>query len=243
MAKNAVTVVVPVGPDPRYLDYLMECLASIVEQMEAGDEILIVDDQAHLSSEFLAPVPVPEGAHLSYVATEWLLGCADAWNMGVSLACNEWCILMGSDDKLLPECLSTCREEINRRGHDPLGYYNLTCLLDSGEKVSAFNNAAMVSRSLWKHTGGFPPSAGVGAPDALLISIMMVHLPQHLLQLREGRPLYWVRSGEHQDTRKQAALFNWEAIQIRDKETARWQKPTWADSVQSRFPIDRKYLE
>jgi hypothetical protein len=232
MSDNAVSIIVPVGPDPRYKDFLMECLTSIVEQMQVGDEILIVDDMAFLSPEFLASVPAPEGAAINYVRTEWLIGCADAWNMGVSLARNEWCILMGSDDKLLPDCLDICRKEINRPGHDLLGYFNLTCLLDTGELVTAFNNAALVSRSLWIHTGGFPPSAGVGAPDALMVSILLVHGSQHLIQLHEGKPLYWVRSGEHQDTRKQAAPFNWEVIRVRDIETARWTHPAWCDSVQ-----------
>jgi hypothetical protein len=224
---SGITAVVPVGPDPRYKDFLEECLHSIVEQMQAGDEILVVDDRANLEPEFFAPIPLPDGAVLNYVKTEWLSGCAAAWNIGVGLARNENCILMGSDDKLMEGCLAVCHQKLSDTDYDALGYYNLTCLTSEGETVAAFNNAAMISKKLWYYLGGFPPTAGVGAPDALVISIMMVHLPQHLIQLGEGRPLYWVRVGEHQDTRKQAAPFNWEVIRIRDIETARWKPAEW----------------
>jgi len=223
-----ISIIVPVGPNPKYRDYLPECLQSIVEQMEAGDEILIVDDWADLPAETFAAVPVPEGAFLNYVRTEWRMGCADAWNMGVGLALNENCILMGSDDKLLLNCLSSCRSAIDAADYDPLGYYNLTCMIATGETVAAFNNAAMVSKKLWYHLGGFPPSAGLGAPDALIVSIMMIHMPEHLRQLREGQLLYWCRVHDAQDTLQQGAFFNWEVINVRDKETARW-KPSGKD--------------
>lgn len=231
---SGITVVVPVGPDPVYKLYLMECIQSVVEQMGNDDELLLVDDQANLSAEMLAPVPVPAGGYLNYVKTDWLVGCAAAWNIGVGLARNENCILMGSDDKLLPACLDRCRNQITSPDYDPKGYYNLTCTLSTGEQIALFNNAAMVSKTLWYHLGGFPISASVGGPDALVVSIMMVHMPEHLHQLAEGTPLYWCRVHAGQDTLKQAAAFNWEVIRIRDIETARWQHPAWTDSVQSR---------
>lgn len=225
---SGITIVIPVGPDPSYKGFLGECIQSVVEQMQAEDEILIIDDRANLEEESLASVPTPDGAYLNYTLLPWRSGCAVAWNFGVGLARNENCILMGSDDRLLEGCLRFCREKIANSDYDPMGFYNLTCITSTGEVVAAFNNAAMVSKRLWHRLGGFPESAGVGGPDALIVSIMMIHMPQHLLQLGEGHPLYWCRVHGGQDTLKQAAFFNWEVIQIRDKETARWKPAEWS---------------
>lgn len=210
---ESITVTVPVGPQKVYRKYLPDCIISIQEQMLPGDEILVIDDMAGLTAVDVL------GCRLHY--NPWLLGCADSWNIGVSLADNEWVILMGSDDKLLPGALDACREVLMDKP-DPLGFYNLSCQVDTGEVVTAHNNAAMVSKALWELTGGFPPSAGVGGPDALLISIMMVHLPDHLHQIGGGSPFYWVRTHPEQDTRRQAMVFHSEVLSIRDKETKRW---------------------
>lgn len=226
-----ITVIIPVGPNPAYRKYLAECVRSIDAQMEEGDQIFFIDDQAHLSYADIADAFDPDNyspsGTVSHWRTPWLSGCAHAWNYGVAMSGNEWNILMGSDDKLLPGCLAACREAINSPKYDPLGYYHLTCQIDNGEVSTAFNNAAMVSRSLWRETGGFPVIGAAGAPDALLISIMMIHHSNHLWQIREGEPLYWVRTHEDQETRGYAAKHSWELIQIRDKETRDWKKPAW----------------
>lgn len=214
-----ISVIVPVGPNPKYREYLPGCLQSIVEQMETGDELLIVDDRADLEAEFFAPIPIPEGAHLYYAKNDWWLGCAASWNIGVGLASNENCILMGSDDKLLPKCLEACREVIQQPNYDPYGYYNLGCWVgEQNELVTAFNNAAMVSKKLWTRIKGFPVESGIGAPDALVISCLMAHASQHLHQIRDGAPLVWVRTGDHQDTRRTGGYFG-EIISIRHRVT------------------------
>lgn len=241
-----ISIVVPVGPNPAYLEYLPECLESIADQMHhPSDQIILIDDMAHLKKqpaktrmeynfhgvrEWARYTSNNTSFNVEYIENPWLLGCAASWNIGVVKAANEWCILMGSDDKLMSGCLDACREVISNQP-DPFGYYNLTIQLDNGEKHDVFNNAAMVSKSLWRATGGFPISAAVGAPDALLISMMMVHMPHHLLQLRQGVPLYWVRQHEHQDTRKQGGFFWSEVISIRDKETQRFTMPEWTNGV------------
>lgn len=220
--EQSISIIVPVGFHPDYKKYLGECLDSIETQMKDGDEILIIDDMAHLahSEEWRARIE-----QHSYWPSPWLIGCADAWNIGVSIAKNNLCLLMGSDDKLLPGCLDALREAYVSTGYLD-AYYNLTIIDDKGDVHTVFNNAAAVTKGLWNLTGGFPPSA-FAAPDALLISIMMVHLPHLLLQVKEKTPLYWVRTHEAQDTQRMAGAFNWETIQIRNVETARWKKPEW----------------
>lgn len=217
-----ITIVVPVGPNPAYQKYLEECLDSISVQMADDDELLIIDDRANLELTSLI-----NGMYRIF-KTPWNVGCADGWNFGVGLANNEWCILMGSDDVLLEGCLASCREVILNHP-DPYGYYNLTCITSEGDVIDLHNNAAMVSKSLWKMTGGFPPEAGAGAPDALLISGLLGNKKEHLQQIRQGTPLYWVRVHKDQDTRRTGLYWN-DIISIRDKYTKnfKWEERQWA---------------
>lgn len=228
---TGISIVVPVGPNPAYKEYLSECLDSIRSQMTLEDELVVVDDMAHVNYLIFPKGTAWIPDNYKYVINHWLLGCAASWNIGVGVASNEFCILMGSDDKLLPGCLEACRKRISHKP-DPLGFYNLTIRLSSGETTSVFNNAAMVSKALWRYTGGFPLSASVGAPDALLISMMLVHMKEHLHQLEEGKPLYWCRQHPNQETQRSAAFFHPEVISIRNKETARFMpNPEWAKGL------------
>ena len=152
-------------------------------------------------------------------------GVADAFNFGVALAGNNLVFMLGSDDKMMPTCLEECVKAYDE--HKIEGWYNVTTNNATDGNMSIPNNAAMVTQELWKELGGFPPSAGVGAPDALLLSIMMVHMPERIYQVLPGTPLCWLREGDHQDTRKNGWLFATEIIPIRGKETDRWK---------SRFP-------
>jgi glycosyltransferase involved in cell wall biosynthesis len=45
---HPVTVVIPVGPDPVYLQWLPECIASVMDQTHTPDEIVFIDDGANL---------------------------------------------------------------------------------------------------------------------------------------------------------------------------------------------------
>lgn len=235
MNNLGITIVIPVGPQPAYKAYLKDCIDSVTSQMEANDQIILIDDQAHLDySNYGTFVPWKEWAGEPWrdwpyqiYRTPWLIGCADGWNFGVSLSANNWILLMGSDDKLLPGCLAACREVISNKP-DPLGYYNFTCVNDKGEEFDWFNNAAMVSKALWRYTGGYGPSA-FASPDGWLISIMYKHMPEHLHQLKHRTPLYWCRTHSEQDTLRMAAFFHGEVISIRNKETERFQpNPEWA---------------
>lgn len=235
---NGITVAVPVGPQQEYKQYLGECLDSVSEQMTDKDQIIIVDDQAHLEARHIPenldfcvetnPEQVRDGQYVIW-RTSWLVGCADAWNAAVSMAGNSLVLLLGSDDRLYPDCLDELRDAYT--AHNYLdAWYNLTVEITEGPDKGihdVFNNAAAVTKGLWNLLGGFPPSAGAGAPDALLISVMLVHMPERLIQVKEGTPLYWARVHDAQETPRQAGFFNWEVIQIRNKETQRWQKPTW----------------
>ena len=204
-----ISIIVPVGADIGYQEHLPDCIRSIETQMFPGDELILVLDGHSKKPEGKQWVEhrMGEVSHsndyqnFKLVHVPAKVGPASAWNIGVKVAGNEWCILMGSDDKLLPGCLYACREVIANKP-DKHGYYNLTCETSSGEIIDLHNNAAMVSKSLWDITGGFPLEA-FAAMDACFISGMLGACPQHLHQIMQGTPLYWVR-----EWRGQWSYFN-----------------------------------
>lgn len=224
-----ISVVIPVGPNPVYKIYLEECLDTVLPQFNSVDELIVVDDMSYLDPHELLRDRNYPGMFV-YQANRWLLGCASCWNVGIGLARNEWCIMMGSDDMLVDGALDACRDII-ANNPDPLGWYNFTCEDSEGEEYSWHNNAAMVSKSLWSATGGFPITAALGAPDALLISIMLVHFPEHLHKIKEGTPLYFVRVHPEQNGKQYAGAFPDEVVSVRNKETARWTPPTWTQNL------------
>lgn len=220
-----ISIIVPVGPNPKYFEFLPECLDSIIEQMSGEDEVVLVDDMARAMngiaqyhgigpySRFLLE------KRITIYENKWRMGCADCWNLGIAIARNNFCLMMGSDDKLMPGCLDAIREVIGSPDVDTHGWYNLACIDSNGEEYNWYNNAACVSKLLWKATGGFPEEAGLGAPDALMVSCLMVHGPQHLHKIKEDTPLYWVRVwGEGQETPRTGKYWE-EIISVRNKVT------------------------
>lgn len=230
MSVDKITVVVPIGPNSVYLNWVPSCLYSIMQQTVKPEEIILISDMApigqkqiddyrKLAEDYNVPV------RLRY--NDWLLGPYASWNIGVAVSKTNMVLLMGSDDMLYDDCLEETTAAYHRIG-DVAGFYNLACEIGhGGEQSNAYNNAAVVTRNLWNLTGGFPLTANLGGGDAMLISIMMVHLSEHLHQVNEDKPLYWVRVHEHQDTRRFAGTFHQQVIDVRNIETERWERPTW----------------
>lgn len=189
-----ITVAIPVGPHPSNTRWLGECLASVAEQTMLADEVLIIDDGAHLESSYSLTARVWQ--------TPWPSGVAHAFNYGVALARHDLVIMLGSDDRLLPDAVATCWQAWRQIG-DPLGYYYLPILYHDGRTQHVPCNAAMVNKALWRHTGGFPIEGAVGACDTLLINKMQVaqgRLGSLYPVGEEGHPLYWYRAHEETDT-------------------------------------------
>lgn len=232
-----ITVVLPVGPFKDDAKYLKECLVSIREQTLKPEQVIVVSDcsgvlLAHEINPVLNPdhdpynsvdVPIPNTS----IWNHWRLGCAASWNQGVGASSTECCFLMGADDTLEPNALEECWKAYLAH-RDPLGYYYLPVRYDSGEMQDLPCNAAMVTKTLWHHIGGFPPEAGVGAPDALLISIIMGQKGRagNLYRVGGAGHLYNVRSHPGQDTRRQGK-YHTPMMQIRDIATATWNHPEW----------------
>lgn len=236
-----ISVVIPVGPNPAYLEWLPECIESVLAQTHLPKEIIIVDDGANLQDTIanyfnyeLSPAGWRGGgayARSSYVdmpdvlyyKTVWNVGVADAFNFGVGLSTSNLVFMLGSDDKMMPTCLEEVVKEYEKQGIE--GWYNVSSILSSGDIITVQNNNAAVTKGFFKELGGFPPSAGVGACDALLLSIIMVHYPDRIIKVKEGIPLVFSREHEHQDTRKNMAYFAMSGVveAIRNLETQRWE--------------------
>lgn len=212
-----ISVVIPVGPYPANVKWLDEAIASVSDQLEYGDELLLVDDYAHLKGY----------SHLRTIKNCWRLGLVASFNIGVMSAINERVIMLGSDDKLLPGALQACKDTWNKYGNFK-AYYYMKVMYDNGEQQDLPCHAAMVTKELWRHNGGFPPETAIGAPDAALISIMLgaQGAAGKLIKVESNGPLYWVRRHADQDTAYRGP-YQGAIIDIRNILTRDWVQPTW----------------
>ena len=221
---SLITVVVPVGPNPAYRDYLAECLDSVRAQTVPPAEILVIDDQAHLEQKDV-------GSDVTLWKTPWLSGVAHVFNFGVALAKQEFVFMLGSDDRLEPWCLEDCAKAYNKR-RDPLGYYYVDVQYSDGRQQSLACHAAMVTKTLWRHNGGFPIESAIGAPDTVLVSIMLAAKGKagNLIHVASKTPPYWYRLHDQTDTVARSRPFFGAIKAVRDLYTegaVAWKKPTW----------------
>ncbi len=216
-----ITVTVPVGPNPIYRRFLPECLQSIRDQKVPASEILVIDDQAHLEQGDV-------GVDVRLWKTPWLSGVAHVFNYGVALAASELVLMLGSDDILKPWCIEDIIRSYQSR-QQANGYYWLDVEYSTGETQALACNAAAVTKGLWRHTGGFPVESALGAPDTMLLSIMLAHkgAAGRMFHVESHAPPYWYRQHPDTDTRSRAAEFSGAIGRVRDVVTQRWRKPEW----------------
>lgn len=228
MMEGKVTVAIPVGPHASDQRWFADCLASVRVQTRPPDEVLIIDDMAGVP-----PVPLHEHPYpIRTWHTPWLLGVAHAMNFGVALARSDLVFMLCADDTLHPDCLRRCLDAYlaEPKSSRDLGYYFVGVrYLDGREEDEQFIacGAAMVTKELWRTCGGFPPESASGAPDAALISTMLVHSDAgHTVGVSRGTSLYNCRPHADSDTAKRQA---WQGVILssRDQLTRQWTKPQW----------------
>lgn len=239
MESIPLSVTIPVGPKPHHKQWLGECLESIFSQTVLPKEIFIVDDQAHLEIDKIFPChwtgsrknkdwyDYNNYIHISHYKIPWLAGVTHAFNCGVALADYEWVAMIGSDDTYYPNAIERAWKAI-QEVNDPYGWFNFSChLSDEDRVIDWFNHAAVVSKSLWKLTGGLHPMTVTGGMDAALLSIMMVHMPEHMHKIDPGLALYWVREHENNYTKESASRYGDFMVQLRNDLTNEWKEPDW----------------
>jgi glycosyltransferase involved in cell wall biosynthesis len=211
-----ITVVIPVGPYPANKRWLNEAITSVVDQLGYGDELLLVDDYADIKNTDHRIIKNP-----------WRLGLVASFNIGVMSASNERSIMLGSDDKLLPGALDACKATFLKYNNFK-AYYYMKVKYDNGELQDLPCHAAMVTKTLWRHTGGFAPEMAIGAVDSMFVSIMLgaKGAAGKLIAVESPGPLYWVRRHPEQDTAYRGSYQD-AIFQIRNILTRDWVKPEW----------------
>lgn len=203
----SVSVVVPVGPSPANSRWLPEAVESVLAQTYPNVDLVVVDDMAHVK-----PYWVPSGYPFTLWRSPWYMGVAHAFNVGVAIAPSNLVFMLGSDDWLEPECIAKCVSEYEHRNGDPYGYFFVGVRYsDTLETQDVACHAAMVSKSLWQRTGGFPLQSSSGAPDAALLSIMLGNYPRagRTWKVANGEPLYNYRRHAETDT---ASKGPWQGV-------------------------------
>ena len=223
-----VSVVVPVGPSEANRRWLPQCLESVAAQTwasrpDGGVHLILVDDMAGLGKMIGSIMPTD----LTYTVwkSPWYLGVAHAFNIGVAVSPNNLVFMLGSDDWLEPECIERCVEAYTQKSGDPYAYFYVGVRYsDTGECQTVPCHAAMVSKTLWRRTGGLPVQAASGASDAALISILMGNYPRagRLWPVADGAPLYNYRRHSETDTATKGA---WQGVilETRHLVTLEWQ--------------------
>ncbi len=227
-----ITVVIPVGPDPIYREYLPDAIDSVLAQTTRPTEVLLIDDQAHL------PVGPSRWAtkHGRIVnrrvwKTPWLSGVAHSFNFGVALAKNDLVFMLGSDDRLEPHCLEDCLAAYEANAKKP-AYYWVDVQYSDGEQQRLACNAAMVHKDMWRSSGGFPVESAVGPCDTMLMSILMTHgNAGAMYHVESATPPYWYRRHDQTYSRTRGSKFGGVHAPIRDMVTKLWTKPTWTGKV------------
>ena len=220
------SVVIPVGPYVNNIAWLDDALDSLVKQTVQPKSVIFIYDGMdpiyRRSTDFY-------GIPFYHYRPPWRLGVGHAFNFGVALSKSECVFMMGSDDVLAPECLEYCLERYAQNEYRDAYYHVPVSYMSDGHVQYDPCNAAMVTKGLWRKTGGFPIEAPT-APDAALISILMVHIPEALVSVGDGRPLYYYREHDETDTRKHGR-YHAEDVIVRTRNilTEEWQPPVWSD--------------
>lgn len=137
---------------PTYKDqYLKDCIESILNQSYQDFEIIIVNDASPF--DIARVVNGFSDDRIKYYVNE--TGCGghnvvDNWNICLSHASGQYVICMGDDDRLLPMCLASYCDMINK--YPGLGVYHI-----QGQLIDESNNiiALQEGRPEWESVYSF----------------------------------------------------------------------------------------
>lgn len=215
---------IPVGPNASDALYLRECVESLTKQTVAPAEIVIVDDMHGQSmDELLSP-----DLNYTFVRNAWNLGVSASFNVGVTSAPTDHVLLLGSDDLLEPDAIACAQRAIAANPIEQAYFYFRVRYSDGRPDQSVPCGAAVVTKALWRASGGFPVESAVGRSDVMLVGMLMGHPEVGTLVpiLDDGVPQYFHRIHPEQHT---ASRFPW----IRALEATAeaywttWEPPRW----------------
>jgi glycosyltransferase involved in cell wall biosynthesis len=213
MSTVPISVLIPVGAQPHHRQWLDEAIDSVAGQLAGGDELVLLNDGG-------APLGYRETFRFPHPC-----GLVAAFNCGVALARNEQVVMMGADDRLLPGALDAARVTYARY-RDPLGYYFYAVRYNDGREQNVPCHAAMITKPLWKATGGFPQEAALGACDHIFLQMLITGRQRGVwhggIYNISPNPLYWYRAHADSETNNRTQRW-WGLIQIlRDDLATKW---------------------
>jgi glycosyltransferase involved in cell wall biosynthesis len=178
---------------------LQECIESVLSQTEKGDQILLLDNgiglRPPLNTNHLYDLAV------DYHRIPWAIGLASGYNYGIAIAQHENCFMLGSDDKLLPNCLKRCREAHDREG-GAIGWYYVGIEYSDSRTQNTACMAAMISKTLWRRVGGYELGSDYGVNslklpvrscEHIVLSKMIANHNLGKIIRVSDELLYWVR--------------------------------------------------
>jgi len=228
-----VTIVIPVGPEPKHSKYLHEALQSVVAQTRRPDQVILVDDMAGVTE----PIRILKDADIYYDVWQapWRMGLAGAINAGFGLApYGDLIIQLASDDMLAPCCVEESVRAYESNGcRDGYYWYGIRFIGDAAaggrqEDMWLPSGACATTKSFWYSMGGHPPESGVGSPDSITMSIMQVHGLGPIIKVESPEPAYIARMLPENDS-YQRRVQGWQTIipAVKNLATEGWRAPQW----------------
>ena len=185
-----ITVVIPVGPTPEACAYLPQAIESVAESA-IPPALWLIDDMHNIGAH--------DGCRSAREYAEvhrnaWNLGVGASFNVGVSVAPTEHVLLLGADDWLEPDAIAKASATIEANPIENAYYwYRVRYSDDRAEKDQGQPcGAAVVTKSLWRATGGFPVESAVGRSDVMFLGMLFGH-PElgSVVEIQDdGRPPY-----------------------------------------------------
>jgi glycosyltransferase involved in cell wall biosynthesis len=189
------------------------------------EQVFLVDDMSDLDDIELFRCFKGTQIWTNIHRNPWRLGVAHSFNVGVARSVTDLVITLGADDKLKPNAVRLAYEAWRREKHLD-AYYAFGVEYSDGRLQQEPCGAAMVTKELWRMTGGFPVEVSTGASDAALMSILLTHFPDRIVPVDPNAFPYWYRVHEESDTSR---LGPWQGVilETRNVVTKTWEKPAW----------------
>lgn len=224
-----ISVIIPCGPLPETELYLPEMIESICKQTELPNEVVIIDDAAHISQECKDVVGVElfrNGIKVQWLKNQWNLGESSSRNIATVNASNDWVFQAAYDDRLFPRCLEMCWKYAHQMNFDTSGYYYVVLEIDGQEEKQGQVGAhAMFHKDLWARLGGYPLVGCLGLADIGFIDLVMTKGGK-IYQVKDWA-LYWHRTHKNNGVYLVPPALRHYARELANENTANWKYPEW----------------
>jgi GT2 family glycosyltransferase len=110
-AGPSIAVILPNRNDARYLP---RCLRSVLDQAEAPDELIVIDDQSSDDSAAVIRAAIEGHGHATLVENPVNLGVYGAVDEGLKRSRSEYALFLASNDYVLPGIFAHARRALAR---------------------------------------------------------------------------------------------------------------------------------